>query len=210
MLPVSGRQSLQITSYLFFAHVITPFLLIFHRILLILFPVHNEVSIASLLRILFLNFEIIVFTKYSGVAPGGVSKIRRKIVFQQVEEKTWVRPGRLRANIHDVGRRYRADTNRAGTIRPKPIAPLRLAFRRPHDDRRFRPGVVSNVDPVLVPLHKSLFVDHRSFWKESHRTVGCAQVLSNMKLANDKLVNFHASYPRAPDHQATNGNCANR
>jgi hypothetical protein len=62
------------------------------------------------------------------------------------------------------------------------------------------PGVVSNVDPVLVPLHKSLFVDHRSPWKESHRTVGRAQVLSNMKRANDKLVNFHASYPRAPDH----------
>ena len=79
-----------------------------------------------------------------------------------------------------------------------------------HNDRRFRPRVVSNVDPVLVPLHKSLLVDHRSLWKESHRTVGRAQVLSNTKLANDKLVNFHAPYPRAPDHQATNGNCAKR
>ena len=79
-----------------------------------------------------------------------------------------------------------------------------------HNDRRFRARVVSNVDPVLVPLHKSLLVDHRSLWNESHRTVGRAQVLSNTKLANDKLVNFHAPYPRAPDHQTTNGNCAKR
>src|SRR5262245_4484154 len=39
-----------------------------------------------------------------------------------------------------------------------------------HNDRRFRPRVVSNVDPVMVPLHKSLLVDHRSLGKESHRT----------------------------------------
>ena len=63
---------------------------------------------------------------------------------------------------------------------------------------------------MLVPLHQSLLVDHRSLWKESHRTVGRAQVLSNTKLVNDKLVNFHAPYPRAPNHQATNGNCAKR
>jgi hypothetical protein len=63
---------------------------------------------------------------------------------------------------------------------------------------RFRARVVSNVDPVLVPLHKSLFVDHRSLWNEIHRTVGRAQVLSNTKLANDKLVNFHARFLKGP------------
>jgi hypothetical protein len=45
---------------------------------------------------------------------------------------------------------------------------------------------------------------------QSRRTFGRAQVLSNTKLAHDKLVNFHAPYPRAPDRQATNGNCAKR
>ena len=36
-------------------------------------------------------------------------------------------------------------------------------------DRRFCPRVVSNVDPVLVPRHKSLLVDHRSLRKETQR-----------------------------------------
>src|SRR4029453_11912772 len=30
------------------------------------------------------------------------------------------------------------------------------------NDRRFRPGVISDVDPVLVPLNKSFLVDHHS------------------------------------------------
>src|SRR5262245_53804251 len=30
------------------------------------------------------------------------------------------------------------------------------------NDRRFRPGVISDVDPVLVPLNKSLLVGHHS------------------------------------------------
>ena len=36
------------------------------------------------------------------------------------------------------------------------------------NDRRFRPGVVSDVDPVLIPLNKSLLVGHHSLWGVSH------------------------------------------
>ena len=105
----------------------------------------------------------------------------------------------------------RHDPARRREVREQTIVEVQVVRESMHhNDRRFRPRVVSNVDSVLLPLHESLFVDHRSLWKESHRTVGRAQILSNTKLANDKLVNFHAPYPRAPDHQATNGNCANR
>jgi hypothetical protein len=65
-----------------------------------------------------------------------------------------------------------------------------------------RPSELGDLDAVMTP---------RSFALEGKsRTVGRAQVLSNTKLANDKLVNFQAPYPRAPDHQPTNGNCAKR
>src|SRR5262249_35568740 len=39
------------------------------------------------------------------------------------------------------------------------------------NDRRFRAGVVSDVDPVLVSLNKSLLVGHQSLRKESHITI---------------------------------------
>ena len=41
-------------------------------------------------------------------------------------------------------------------------------------------------------------------------SLGHVQVLGNAKLANNKLVNFDAPYPRAPDYQATNSKCAKR
>jgi hypothetical protein len=39
------------------------------------------------------------------------------------------------------------------------------------NDRRFRPQVVPDVDPVLVPLHKSLFVGHYFLGIECRLTV---------------------------------------
>ena len=41
-------------------------------------------------------------------------------------------------------------------------------------------------------------------------SLGHIQVLGNAKLANNKLVNFEAPYPRARLHQATNSKCAKR
>src|SRR5262249_4644953 len=38
------------------------------------------------------------------------------------------------------------------------------------NDRRFRPRVISDVDPVLVPLNKSLLVGHHSLGTECHIT----------------------------------------
>ena len=36
--------------------------------------------------------------------------------------------------------------------------------------RSIKSSSITNVDPVLVPLHESFSVNHRSLWKESHRT----------------------------------------
>src|SRR5437667_399082 len=38
------------------------------------------------------------------------------------------------------------------------------------NDRRFRSRMVADVDPVLVPLHNRLLVDHHSLRTEWHRT----------------------------------------
>src|SRR5262245_16891484 len=49
------------------------------------------------------------------------------------------------------------------------------------NDRRFRPRVISDVDPVLVPLNKSLLVGHHSLGTECHITdrvcaAGCSRL----------------------------------
>src|SRR5262249_19162885 len=37
------------------------------------------------------------------------------------------------------------------------------------NDRRIRPRVVTDVDPVLVPPHESLLVSHRCLGKDGHQ-----------------------------------------
>jgi hypothetical protein len=38
------------------------------------------------------------------------------------------------------------------------------------NDRRFCSRVIPDVDPMVVPLYKSLLVDHHSLWKECRPT----------------------------------------
>src|SRR5215475_12957487 len=64
------------------------------------------------------------------------------------------------------------DPARRREVRRQTVVQVYVVREPMHEnDRRFRAGVVSDVDPVLVPLNKSLLVGHQSLRKESHITI---------------------------------------
>src|SRR5262249_18364897 len=63
------------------------------------------------------------------------------------------------------------DSARRREVRSQTVVEVQVVRESVHqNDRWFRPRLVPDVDPVSVPLHKSLLVDHHSLGKDCRRT----------------------------------------